>query len=252
MTLGEELIELRENILRDKSDLVAGESDFLWADETLLRYIKDGERRFARQTLCLRDSTTPEVTQIKLRTGVQIYPLHRSVIGVLSARYDTDTTDIARTGHGIVSSARSAESHLWDPSSSATTQPGRPIGYYTDETLVFARQARPTLSIFPLSSATEDGKILYLRTIRIPMTTYSLDTLDEESEIPEDYQLDCLEWAAYRAQRHFDADAGAAVPADKHKLAFDGAVADAINSLKRTMHANTTMGYGTLGTNYER
>lgn len=253
MTLGELLDELRVNILRDKSDILAGQpDDRLWSDDSLLRYIKDGERRFARQTLCLRDSTTPECTQIRLRTGVQDYALHRAVIAVLSARYDTDTFDLQRSGHGIVSQATPPELFTYDPSSGWATPPGRPIAFYTDETLVFSRQQRATMSTYPLPSSDVNDKVVYLRTIRLPLTLYSLDNLDAESEIPEDYQLDCLEWAAYRAQRHFDADAGAETVAKHHRDAFEQAVIDAQKELKRTVFANMSIGYGQNGTVYVR
>lgn len=250
MIIGELLDELRKNILRDFSDQVAGTSDSLWSDETLLRYIKDGERRFARQVLCLRDSTTPAVTQIKLKTGVTTYPLHKSMIAVLSARWNTDTFDIQRSGHALVSQFTPPEFLTYDPSTGFNIQPGRPIAFYTDETLVYAGTGKVTLSVHPIPSALEDGTILYLRTIRNPLTEYSTGNLGVDSEIPEDYQLDCLEWAAYRALRHYDADAGASAPSDHHKEAFDEAVLNARKELKRTMFSNMTLRYGTNGFAY--
>lgn len=250
MNLGDQLDELRVNILRDHSDMVSGNPDSLWTDETLVRYIKDGERRFARQALCIRDGVTPEITQIRIRTSVTSYPLHKSVFAVMSAKYDTDTFDIQRSGHAIVNQFTPPEFLTYDPSTGFNPQPGRPIAYYTDETLILSPDKQVTLTVYPPPSADQDGKILYLRTIRYPTTEYSLDDLNRESEIPQDYQLDCLEWAAYRALRHFDADAGAAVPAQGHKDAFDEAIKNAHKELKRTMFASITMRYGTNGFSY--
>jgi len=248
--LGDQLDELRNNILRDFSDQIAGTSDNLWSNTTLLRYIKDGERRFARQTLCIRDSGTPAITQIRLRTGVVKYALNKAVFAVLSARYDTDTFDIQRSGHALVSQFTPPEFLTYDPSTGFNAQPGRPIAFYTDEMLVLAPGGQVTLSVYPPPSATEDGKILNIRTIRYPQTIYTVDNLNAESEIPEDYQLDCLEWAAYRALRHFDVDAGASAPADHHKDAFEAAVLLARKELKRTLFANTTFRYGQNGFSY--
>lgn len=250
MTLGDLIDELRRNILRDISDQIAGDSDSLWSDDTLLRYIKDGERRFARQTLCLRDSITPAITQIRLKTGVMIYPLHKSVLAVLSAKWNTDTFDIQRSGHALLGQTTPAEFLTYDPSLGFNTQPGRPIAFYTDETTVFAGAGRVTLSAYPVPSVLENNTILYLRTIRNPTTEYTTNNLDAESEIPEDYQLDCLDWAAHRALRHFDADAGAAAPADYHSAAFDKAVLNARKELKRTMFANVAFKYGQNGFSY--
>lgn len=247
MNLGDQLAELRNNVLRDRSDLIAGDSDCLWSDETLLRYIGDAERRFARRTLMLRDSTTPEVVRIKLKTGVATYPTHRSVIAVLSSRYDTNTWDLKRSGHGVIEQQTPQEFLTFDPSVGYTTPPGAPVAYYTDETLVFARQGAVTVTVYPVPSATENDKYLYMRVIRLPMCGYSIDCLDKDSEIPEDYQLDVLEWAAYRAQRGFDADAGAPTSADAHKKAFDEAVDKAIQEMKRKMFANTGLRFGGNG-----
>ena len=250
MTLGDLLDELRRNILRDISDQIAGTSDSLWSDDTLLRYIKDGERRFARQTLCLRDSTTPAITQVRLKTGVMTYPLHKSVLAVLSAKWNTDTFDIQRSGHALLSQVTPAEFLTYDPSLGFNVQPGRPVAFYTDETTIFAGSGRVTLSAYPVPSAAENNTILYLRTIRNPTTTYTIDTLNDDSEIPEDYQLDCLEWAAYRALRHYDADVGASAPSEHHKAAFDEAVLNARKELKRTMFASMTLRYGQNGFSY--
>jgi hypothetical protein len=252
MNLGEQLEELRVNILHDRSDLIAGDSDSLWTDETLLRYIGDGERRFARRTLILRDSTTPEVVRVKLKSGVTTYPAHASVLSVLSAKYHTDTWDLKRSGHGVIEQQSPQEFLSFDPTAGYTTPPGAPLAFYTDETLVFARQGGVTVSVYPEPGADEDGKYLYMRVIRLPMTSYGSDCLDKCSEIPEDYQLDVLEWAAYRAQRGFDSDAGAPTSADAHKKAFDEAVQSAIKEMKQKTFANTGLRFGGNGFTWTR
>ena len=76
MNLGELLNELRVNILNDRSDRISGSSDYLWTDETLINYINVAQRRFARRSLCLRDSKTAEVCQITLVAGQAEYTLH--------------------------------------------------------------------------------------------------------------------------------------------------------------------------------
>lgn len=257
MNLGDQLEELRYNILRDRSDLIAGDSDSLWSDTTLLRYIKDGERRFARQSLILRDSTTAEVTQVRLKLGVQTYVLHPSVISVISSSYtpvNATQYDLMRSGHSLITQMVPNEVLQFDPANpwSAQLPPGPPIAYFTDETLVFARQARVTFSVYPVPSATEDGTTVFMRVIRMPMTKYSLDSLDRESELPEDYQLDALEWAAYRAQRTWDGDAGAPTNAAQHKSAFDDAVVAAKREAKRKMFANMQIKYGANGFSWTR
>lgn len=252
MNLGEQLTELRNNILRDRSDIIAGDTDSLWTDETLLSYIKDAERRFARQTLILRDATTLAVCQIKIKTGVNMYPMHPSVLSVVSARFDTQEYDIRRTGRTLVQQQVQQESLNFDTPIVNTMPPGSPSAYYTDETMVYATQGRITVGIYPVPDADSNDKIIALRVIRLPIGGYTLDDLNRDSEIPEDYQLDVLEWAAYRAQRTFDGDAGSPTQANAHKDAFDEAVKNAIRELKRKMFANNGLRYGGNGFTWTR
>lgn len=247
MNLGDQLDELRKNILRDRSDLIAGDTDSLWSDETLIKYIEDAERRFARQTMLLRDSNTPEVTQIRLISGTKLYAAHPSLLAVISARYDTDDFDLQRSGHGLIAQYTPPEFLSVDPTMLYTVTPDRPTAYYTDETLMYARQGRITVSFYPPPGDNEAGKLIALRVIRLPITAYSLDDLDRESELPEDYHLDVLEWAAYRAQRGFDGDAGAPTVSNAHKDAFDDAVKKAIKETKAKMFANIGFRYGQNG-----
>jgi hypothetical protein len=247
MTLGELLSELRNNILRDNSHLVAGDKDELWSDETLLQYIKDAEKRFARRTLIIRDGTTPEVTQLRLRTGQTTYKLPASVISVLSARFDVNQFDMARSGHALVNQMHPPEFLSFDPTLPYQVPPGAPLAYYTDETLVYNRQQAVTLSVFPAPGADQNGKLVYMRVVRIPTCGYTLADLDKESEIPEDYQLDTLEWAAYRALRGFDSDAGDPITSETHRQAYETAIARAIMDMKRTTHADTGIRFGQNG-----
>lgn len=254
MTLGEQLAELRFNILRDRSDMIAGDTDSLWSDDTLLLYIKDAERRFARRTLILRDSTTPQVTQLTIdgANSVITYPLHPSVLAVISAKYNNKTSDLLRSGHSLVVPAPPSEYMTYDRPMDFDLPPSDPVAYYTDETLVYASQNRVTLTIFPKPGAAQNGMPIAMRVVRLPLTGYSRDCLNRESEIPEDYQLDVLEWAAYRAQRTWDGDAGAPTTSQDHLNAFNDAVEKAKKEAKSKMFANITFRYGRNGFSYTR
>jgi hypothetical protein len=252
MNLADQLQELRFNILRDTSDIIAGDRDSLWSDDSLLRYIQDAERRFARRTLILRDSTSLEVVQLRLRNGVKTYPVHRSILSVISANYNGQSSDLLRSGHAMVVPAPAPEFMPFNPNAPYTMPPGDPIAYYTDETLVFDHEGRVTMSIYPVPGPDQDGKIIMMRVARVPVSCYTRDDMERPSEIPLDYQLDVLEWAAYRAQRTFDADAGAPTSADQHKKAFDDAVDAAVMEAKRKMFANMGFLYGRNGFSWTR
>lgn len=259
MTLQEQLDELRYNILRDTSDLISGDADSLWSNQTLLRYIGDAERRFARQSLIIRDSTTPELTQLKLTAAQQLYPLHKALLSVISAHYvdvNGSPYDLQRSGHALITQPQPVQALSWDIADPYSSQlpPGQPLAYFTDESLVYNRNSRMTLGVYPVPSAVQTGTSLYLRIIRLPVSEYHNTQVDleRESELPEDYQLDVLEWAAYRAQRTFDGDAGAPTSAEQHKQAFQEAVAAATREAKRKMFAESQFRYGANGFSWTR
>ena len=245
MNLEELLSELRENLLRDDAELASGPDDKLWSDETLVRYINDAQQRFARKTLSLRDASTPEVTQVALATGVSSYVLHSTVLAVVSGRYDTDTVDLARIGRTLISVFPKEDPLWWDPSTADSLTPGRPLAIYTDETVDVDTKA-VTLTVFPTPSATENGKIVYLRTARLPLDKFDINDTAMECELDENYQLDVLEWAAYRALRTSDID-GHSEMADRHESRFNAAVSEVLKDIRRKMQAPIRFRFGDNG-----
>jgi len=252
MTLGEQLHELRVSILRDRSDLIAGESDQMWTDDQLLRYIKDAEHRFARRTMMLKDATTPRFCRLILKQGVLNYQMPREVFAVISARPDGHDYDLKRTGRTLVQARDIDYSLTFDPSQAGTLLPGAPLGFYTDETEVFAGQNSVNFSIFPLPDAASDGLLVNLRVVRVPGCGYTKNDLNRESELPEAYHLDVLEWAAYRAKRNNDVDFGMQPPAADHQQAFEDAIKRALQDQRRQMHVQTGLRYGSNGFTWGR
>lgn len=252
MNLGDQLQELRVAMLRDRSDQIAGDSDQLWTDDQLLRYIKDAEHRFARKSMILKDSTTPRFCQLKLRAGVALYTLPREVFAVISARQAGHDYDLKRTGRTLVQSRDLDTSIGFDPSQASTLQPGAPLGFYTDETEVYASQNITSFSVFPTPDASSEGIVLNLRVVRVPGCGYTRNDLKRESELPEAYHLDVLDWAAYRAKRNNDADIGTTPAAADHRAAFEAAIEAAAKDARRQMHVATGLRFGMNGFTWGR
>jgi hypothetical protein len=218
MNLGDLLLELRENILHDRSDQVAGSPDYLWSDTTLVRYIDEAQRRLARQTLIIRDGTTPQCCQITLvapdatPTAGQIeYPMDPSVLAVLSARLAGDHYDLARAGHSALDTYRTPDTRFFDPSQLSALQPGKPLAFATDEYLAadpYGSMGVPVFRVFPAPTNTYAGQAINMRVIRLPINRFALTALNVYPEVPEDYHLLMLDWAAYLALRIVDADGG--------------------------------------------
>jgi len=243
MNLEALLSELRGNVLRDDAELASGPDDHLWSDETLVRYINDAYLRFARRTLALRDASTPEVVEVPLDAGVSLYALHGSILSVVSARYDTDPNDLARVGRSLMQYMTPPDPLSFDPNSPQPLTPGRPYAFGTDETV---EEHRVNLTVWPAPATEQAGKLIRLRVARKPLVMFTLDDMEQECELDDDYQLDMLEWAAYRAQNTSDVD-GASTAADKHKTAFEDAVAGVLKDMRRKMFAPMQFQFGRNG-----
>lgn len=206
MKLSELVQELRCNILRDTSSRVtsvddpgniAGETG--WSDAALVRYINDAERTFARRTFCLVDSVGP-LTEVELIAGQSLYSLPRQVIRVLGVTVQgcalVEHSGLPEAGRGGVSD--------------------RPMYYGQDE-------QTQHLTLYPAPAERYEGSAR-LRVARYPRVELTLQELDREPEIPYEYHLDLLEWAAWRALRNHDVEVENFGKANGHKAAFNDAV----------------------------
>lgn len=261
MNLGELVTELRDNILHDRSDRVSGASDQLWSDATLVRYINEAERRFALQTLVLRDATTPEVTQVTIVAGQTEYTLHSSVIGIVSAKVEGDTADLARSGHGVLDTYRSPDPIFWDTSQFATLPPGKPLAFTTDETLSGDERSSTsvvTMRLWPKPSAAHDGTKVLLRVVRLPTkplklaTSGALADAHQTPEIPMIHHLEMLDWAAYLALRIVDLDKGAPARAAEFRQSFEEHVRRARTTVMRKLFAPQPWGFGRSAWSWEK
>lgn len=268
MNLGELLSELRENLLADFSDQVAGtRKDQLWTDETLVRYINEAQNRFAKRAECLRDAVTPDTCTVTMVAGQRDYALHPKVIGVLSGKFYHNTPehiDLARAGHANLDTYRSPDNRFLDFSYITSLKPGKPIAFTTDEGMLGDAKGalnRMTLRTYPVISpefAVRDdltASVINLRVVRFPMVKLDISNLNGEPEIPEQYHMNILDWAGYLALRKPDLDvAGGDARGLSAQLAksFEATVEDAKRELKRRMFAPAAFKFGGNGFTYER
>lgn len=254
MNTGDLLSELRENILHDRSDQVAGVTDRLWSDATLIRYMNEAQRRFARKSLIIRDNSS-DATKVTLVTGQELYTLDPSVLAVISAKYSTDRNDLARAGHSALGSYTQPDSYFFDPSQLSSLPPGKVLAYSTDETVSaddYDSMSVVTLRVYPAPDVTQNGALLRLRIVRLPMTPLSLAALKAYPEIPEDHHLDMLDWAAYLALRIVDGDGGMPERAAEFRASFDANVKGARDVVMRKLFAPVQWGFGRNGFSWEQ
>lgn len=249
MKLSDLLSELRVNILNDRSDRVAGSADYLWTDQTLVRYINEAQRRFARKGLVIRDASTAEVVQVKLLTGIDEYQLHPAILSVLSARLTSEVRDLARVSHDQLNLTPRTDDN-WDISLATSIQPGKPVAFTTDEEIAMdddGSMSVVSLRIFPAPSADYNNTILRLRVARMPLDDLTPDNLSAIPEIPSDHHLEMLNWAAYLALRIVDEDAGNPQRAIEFAQTFDNHVQEAREMVERKLFAPQPWGFGRNG-----
>lgn len=225
MNLSELLGELRQSILRDVSDAVGSSGDgALWTDQALVRYINEAQNKFATMTCILRDETTPAVTQITLVEGQEQYTLDDRVIAILGAR--VGRLHLSRATYGGLFSNRGDTSPGYARMDRGS--PGTPRSFYTD-------RESGRVGLYPAPDASWAGQVLQLRVARKPLVPLRYEDLKAVPEIPEDYQLDILEWAAWRALRNHDTDGENMSKASAHKTQFMAAVKELSRQAKRLL-----------------
>ena len=214
MTGEDALKELRDNILRDRSDSVAGASDRFWSDAQLVTYINDGVDRFLSLTRLSLDNSSA-VTTVTLESGVNTYKLDSRVIRVLSAtmagRAPMTPTSFDTLG--------GSPGHTVEAQYRMASQSGEPRFFALDE-------AAGTIRFYPVPSDAEAGVEVALRCTRLAFKRLSVESLGAELDLPALFHLDVLEWAAYRALRNHDADAENMGKAEQHRQRFDQAVTE--------------------------
>ena len=261
MKLCDLLDELRNGILHDVTNQVAGSinTDQLWSDERLVRYINEAQRRFARLGLILRDGTTPSCTQFKTTAvddneGNWSTELDPSVIAVLSCRMIGDTADLARAGHSAFDTYREPDTYFFDPSSLSTIPPGKPVAYDTDETLSLSDDGQlsvVTLRLYPAPSTPYVGVTGQLRVIRMPLEHLTIKNLNAEPEIPTSLHIDMLDWAAYLALRKVDIDASMPERAQEFRQSFEAHVEEARREMQKKLFTPMQWSFGRNGFSWE-
>ena len=259
------LNELRSNLLHDKSDQVAGASDYLWDDKTLVRYINEAQRRFAREALVIHDYTTDSVTQITTVAFQRFYALHPSIVQILSVKMEWtgvdgtiyDHTALPRAGFDAFSNYHTPDPIFFDPNQLEQMKPGKPVAWGTDDGVTADPNGSfgvMSFKLFPVPNTQYAGVTYRLRVVREPINDLMLNNLAAYPEIPAANHLDILDYAAYLALRNVDTDiAGGNGPARaaQFEARFDANCAKAKKLVMRKLFAPLQWGFGHNGWSWE-
>lgn len=241
---------LRHGILNDRSNNVGASSDRLWDDELLITYMNEAYRRMAVEGMMLRDAVTPEVTQVSMVAGQRDYALHEAVVSVLSVRPANSQFDLTRADHPTLSSAPSINERLWDPEITSNVQPSAPRAFTTDEGMQDMSSGsleQITLRLLPVPGRAQQGEILQMRVIRKPLVMFSSGWMEMTPELPAEWQIPMLDWAAYLALRIVDDDGGSPARAAEFMANFETNVTKARNQILGKLNQGTGWQFGRGG-----
>lgn len=186
-----ELIDLvASDMLDDRKNLISGESDVLFPDSLIARYLAEAERTLCRRAWVLEDAGASAATRIQLAAGKGEYPVDKSVLFVKAVRLSDSDLDLVRVGYnGNRVSSAIKDSEPWDVNYAYVENPGRPSRYSTDVgTRVIRLRQKPDAASALLK--------LYLSVVRMPLAPISAENGSGTPEVAEEYHLDLALYAA--------------------------------------------------------
>ena len=192
MNLEELLTHVASEYLDDRTEMLDGDPDELWSDELIVRYLNEAQRIFCRRSWVLIDIDNPTAGRIALVSGKALYSLHKSVLRVYDATYDTDVAPLARVTDAQMRQRPFADPEgFYDLNGVSAATPGSPVAIATDA-------GTHMLRVFPTPAAAQGGKRLALKVARMPVCYLDLNKTSESPEIPEEWHMSIGRYAAGR------------------------------------------------------
>lgn len=236
MTLFDLVKHLRESILDDTGGVGVNWEDVTeddidnyqlrWSNEELSRFIAEAQRKAARNALMIRKSEETDF-DIAVVAGTAQYIYNSKIVRIKSVESDSNGKHLRPAEYEQIEGIRN-----W------RTKEGTPEYFIVD------RNAK-TIRLYP--KPTEDDT-LYLTYNRLPLVDPTWDLPDAELELPEEYQLDMLDYAAHMAYMKDEAnslDAQRAITFLQKFTANFGEVS-AYAEERRRRSAGRTIRYGGL------
>lgn len=231
MNLQEMLDHTAKTYLDDRADLLAGASDNLFADASLVTFLNKGADEFSRKTWRLNSRYTAgkaAYTAVTLATNVKDYDLHARVLHVLSVKLSDSDLDLRPIGYEDSRSSVNTfpNQDFFDVNSPYIENPGRPNWYALDvQTRTIRFRATPSI--------TENGLVAQMRVVHMPIVQLDVATLSGTCEIePEYHELLCM-YAAGKALTTPNVDAAGANLGKSYLQDFERQCREARNDLMK-------------------
>ncbi len=203
MKLSELLAYTAKEYLDDRTDLLDGEPDEIWKDETIVRYFNEAEKRLCRRAWALVDLGHPTAGTIVLATGKATYKLHPSVLYVYKATPSDEEVPLGRASDEQLTAQRPPDVDFWDVNRTSVVTPGRPLAISTDT-------GTRIMTVSPTPSSVENGLRVILKVARMPICPLTLEKPDASPEVDEAWHQEVLcMYAAGKCLTHPNVDATA-------------------------------------------
>ena len=196
MLLSEMLTYTASEFLDDRTDLVDGDPDSLWSDSFLVRQFNQAQKILARRSWCIIEYGVAPAGIIVLRTGVALYPVNKAVLKIFDSTSSTASSPLGRADDIVLRSDTPHDDYdafeVGEAAALASTETGAPRAIASD---AGSRMVR----VYPTPTATENGVKMALKIARLPLVELTLDDMEAEPEVPEQWHLDICEYAAGKA-----------------------------------------------------
>ena len=225
-----EMLDFCNEYLDNNSDLVDGDPDELWSDESLVRHLNQAMRILCRRAWVIREYGTSPAGVLTLRTGISLYSVHESILKVFDFTPSTASSPLGRTDDiELRSDTPSNVFNAYEVGEAAilaSTETGASRAIATDA-------GTRMLRVYPTPTATENGVQVALKIARLPITFLSVDSLDAEPETPRDYDMDLCDYAIGKSLMRPNIDTQLKVDGRALLAEFDSVVREARRDRQR-------------------
>lgn len=196
MRLSECLEYCAKEFLDDRTDLVEGDEDSLWSDAYLIRQMNEAQRVLCRRAWVIIEYGKSPAGVITLQTGRTLYPIHDSILRVFDATPITQAYPLGRTNDADLRDVSQGGLDAYETGElaalSATALTGAPLAFASDA-------ASRSIRVHPTPTTDQNGLRVALKIARMPLVMLTVDDLDAEPEVPEEWHMAICEFAAGKA-----------------------------------------------------
>lgn len=233
MKLSEMLEYTASEYLDDRQVLVDGDNDDLWSDSFLVKQFNQAQRILARRAWCIIEYGVAPAGTIVLRTGVTLYPVHKSVLKVFDLTPSTQAYPIGRTEDLVLRSVSGSASEVLTAFETGEAAAREGTALTGAPTAAASDAGTRMVRVYPTPTSTENGVVVAMKIARLPIEWLTLEDTEAEPEVPEEWHLDICEYAAGKALTLPNSD-GDQKPEGRRLLdAFDATVREARRDRQR-------------------